>query len=180
MHRRIAALALPFVLAASLAACGDGPEESATPTTPAQQTATTAPPGATAAPTIDAPTVPDRNIDAISPPHGAKVPQAETQSPIRDDPRNGACVQVNFEGLPEQFQWVRMVFDEEEVTVSPDVLLLVAQNAQSETPSGGSLCYAPAAGFEVGVHTVTVAIQNPTNPNEPTRQLIQWQFEVIP
>jgi hypothetical protein len=160
------------------AACGDGPDAVATSTPTAETTATAA--SSATQGTLPSPTVPDRNIEAISPAHGEKVPQLDTRSPNRDDPRNGACAQVNFEGLPEQFQWIRMFFDEEEVTVSPDVLLIAPQSASQQTPDGGTICYAPQDGFSVGLHTVTIGIQNPRNPSEPTRQIMQWQFEVVP
>jgi hypothetical protein len=181
MRRLFAAAAAALAAAALFAACGDGPDE--VPTTAATQEATQTAPAGTASPgttTIPAPTVPDRNIDAISPVHGARVAQADTRSPNPDDPSNGACATVNFDGLPEQFQWVRMFFDNEEVTVSPDILLVVSTSAQTETATGGTICYAPRAGFDVGTHTVTIGIQNPRNPSEPTRQIFEWQFEVVP
>ncbi len=178
--RSLAACAL-FGSALAFAACGDGPDDPATATpTTAGSTVTQPPSSATAPPTIEAPTIPEGNVEAIRPEHGAKLTQAETRNPNPDDPAHGVCIQVNFDGLPEQFQWLRMVIDEQEVTVSPDIILLAPSSAQQQTPEGGTMCYVPPEGLGVGIHTVVVAIQNPRNPQEPTRQLIEWQFEVLP
>jgi hypothetical protein len=176
MRRLFAAIALPLSLSALLVACGDGPDVVATPTPTIPASSATSGASATAPQTINPPTVPEGNIDAISPAHGARITQLESRTPA--DTRGGVCVQVNFDEAPEQFQWFRMVFDEEEVTVSPDTLLLLPSNAQQVQPEGGTMCYAPEAGFAPGIHTVTVAVQNPRNPGEPTRQIVQWQFEV--
>lgn len=181
--RFLPALAVLPLAAALAAACGDGPDPVATPT-PTTTAATVTTPVSTgtagAVPTIEAPVIPEGNIDAIKPEHGAKVRQADTRNPDPNNPANGVCVQVNFEGLPENFQWVRMFFDDQEVTVSPDILLIAPTTAQQSAPEGGSMCYMPPDGLSIGVHTVTVGIQNPRNPAEPTRQIVQWQFEVIP
>jgi hypothetical protein len=160
-----AALLFP-VVAVALAACGDGPDPVPTPT-PTRAAAT--PPAGS--PTIPPPDVPSGNIDAIRPQHGARIPQAQTRSPDPNNPANG---------LPENFQWVRMFFDDTEVTVSPDILLIAPTTARDQAPQGGTMCYMPRDGLSVGVHTVTVGIQNPRNPQEPTRQVVQWQFEVTP
>ena len=166
-----------LALAALAVACGDGPDPvvTRTATTAAVATATVPP-----AQTIPAPTIPEGNIEAIKPVHGAKIPQAATRNTVPDDPTNGVCVQVNFDGMPEQMQWVRMIVDEEEVTVSPDILLFYPTDAQETEPEGGTMCYLPPDGLSVGVHTVTVGIQNPRNPQEPNRQIVQWQFQVTP
>jgi hypothetical protein len=182
MRMRLFFAAIPLA-AIALAACGDGPDSPATPdstTAAATETvpATTNTPGAV--PSIEAPVIPEGNVEAIRPEHGAVVKQIDTRSPNPNDPSNGVCVQVSFEDLPENFQWIRMIFNEEEVTVSPDILLVAPSSAQQTAPEGGSMCYMPEEGLPVGVHTVTVGIQNPRNLSEPTRQIVQWQFEVVP
>jgi hypothetical protein len=177
MRRTLGFAAAALAMAAFVAGCGDGtdtPEATTPPGEPTQQATTS---GGSTPPVIDAPKVPDRNIDAIYPEHGARVTQQSTRTPDPDDPQ-GACVQINFDELPGSFTWFRVAFDDVEVT--PNLTVRAATNAQSEGVDAGTLCWAPEEGFTVGVHIVTVAIQNPDNPNEPTRQLMQWQFEVVP
>lgn len=168
---------LPAALAAGLfaAACGDGPDpvstatiSSRTPTQAAQATAT-----------IKAPVLPDGAFEKISPAHGAKVTQASTKTL---DPRrpSGVCFQANFEGLEKNTLWFRMVLDEKEVTVEKGFTWILPVDAQTTPPKGGTACYAPDGGLSVGIHRVTVAVQNPDNAQEPTRQFMEWQFEVTP
>jgi hypothetical protein len=124
---------------------------------------------------VRAPVLPRGNFDAISPPHGARVSQASTRSP---DPRRpgGACFQANFKDLQETVLWFRMLVDEKEVTV--DMSWVLAPSAPGVLPEGGRGCYAPSLGFAVGKHRVTVVIQNPNSASEPTRQILEWEFEV--
>jgi hypothetical protein len=123
------------------------------------------------------PTVPEGNIEAIFPEHGAKVSQASTRTGSQDG-AGGACVQANFDGPAENAQWIRIVFDEEEVT--PKLTVIFPVDAETVSPEGATLCWAPEEGFTVGMHTVAVGVQNPNNPQEPPQQIVEWQFEVTP
>lgn len=178
-----AALALPGLCAAALllAACGDGADP-----TPAENTATsqanpsTAASTATVLPTrttgFGQPPVLGGNVTKVSPEHGTTVTQQSTRSPIAERP-GGVCAEVNFEGLPENFQWFRMAITQEgqsplEVTQE---LTLVAAGQDAEE---GKLCWAPEAGLPVGRYQAAIAVQNPNNPNESTRQLVGWEFDV--
>lgn len=168
-------LVLVMLAAATVAAaCGDGPDPVSTVTV--APTATRAVERPTA---IPSPTLPDGFFEAISPAHGAKVTQASTRSPNPSRP-GGICFQVNFEGLEKNTLWFRMVLDEKEVTVAKGFTWILPQGSDTTPPEGGTACYAPAEGFPVGVHHVVVAVQNPDNPQEPTRQFMEWQFEVTP
>ncbi len=114
------------------------------------------------------------NITAITPAHGAQVKQASTRSPDPNNP-HGLCVTVNFDGLPENFQWFRVAYDADEVTQK---LVLIATTTVN--PKDGRICYAPVEGFTPGVHSAAVVVQDPRNPQASTRQTVAWKFTVIP
>jgi len=114
------------------------------------------------------------NITAITPEHGAQVKQSTTRSPDPNNP-HGLCVTVNFDGLPENFQWFRVAYDADEVTQK---LVLIAKS--TENPKDGRLCYAPTEGFTPGVHSAAVVVQDPRNPQASTRQTVAWKFTVVP
>jgi hypothetical protein len=180
--RLLALFALPALLVAA-AACSDnnsvtantaGKIASQTPQS-AQGTAATA----AATGTIDqnalgpAPVL-GGNITAISPPHGAKVTQAQTRSPNPQNPQ-GLCAQVSFDGLPENAQWFRVQFDQAEVT---EKLVWIVKSTTN--PTDGRVCYAPVDGFTPGIHHVFIHVEDPRNANVPTRQIVAWTFEVTP
>lgn len=169
-------LLIPAVFAAAVivAACGDGPDPVSTVTVAPTATQVAQRPTA-----IPSPTLPDGFFEAISPAHGAKVTQASTRSPNPSRP-GGICFQVNFDGLEKNTLWFRMVLDEKEVTVEKGFTWILPVGSETTPPEGGTACFAPAEGFTVGVHHVVVAVQNPDNPQEPTRQFMEWQFEVTP
>jgi hypothetical protein len=157
---------LPLLAFSVFAACGDGPDApppTATPTAPAN-TDRFGP-----APVLGG------NIEVVTPEHASSVPRASTAMVGQVAPR-GVCAQVNFEGLPQSGQWFRMAVDGEEVTASSDVYWFIS----SQQAEGGTICYAPAAGLEPGLHTAAISVQDPTNPAAPTRQIIGWSFEVTP
>lgn len=160
-----------------LVACGDGNEAARTPEPPAG-TSATVPSGTGPQQTIRAPKLPDGNIEAVFPAHASVVKQASTRSPNQQLP-GGLCVDVNFKDTPELAQWFRMSLDDVEVTADRNVVW-----APKRGPSGnfetGRMCYAPVDGLAVGKHKASVSVQNPTNPSEPTRHLVRWEFEVVP
>jgi len=172
--RPLRILLVPAAIAAAVfvSACGDGPDPVSTATV-----APTATPVAQRPTAIPSPTLPDGFFEAISPAHGAKVTQASTRTLDPNRP-SGVCFQVNFNGLEKNTLWFRMVLDEKEVTVEKGFTWVLPQGSDTTPPEGGKGCFAPAEGFTVGIHHVVVAVQNPDNPQEPTRQFLEWQFEV--
>jgi hypothetical protein len=170
--------ALAIMALGAIAACGDGPDETATPTTAA--TSATGTPSATQsgdngtdawpgqAPTFG------KNITGVTPANGDSVTQAETAFANLGNPGN-LCVQANFADMPanEGPLWYRMVVDDAEVTAQLTWIVRTQDN-----PTEGRVCYAPDEGIEPGRHEVSVAVQNPNNVNEPTRELVSWRFEV--
>ena len=170
---RLAALAVTG-LCLLAAGCGDGSGAKSAPTVKPTVAART--PGSS---TIPAPKLPSGNVEAIRPAHGASVTQAATRTVNADRP-NGICAQVNFKDLPENGQWFRMVVDGKEVTGGGEITWVVPANAQTEAPPGGTMCYAPKEGLPAGKHQVALGVQNPRNAAEPTRQIVEWEFEVTP
>lgn len=159
--RLLSFAAVPFVLFFA-AACGDGDNPDPTP----------AP-----SPTRDAsafgPTpVLGGNILDITPKHASSVKQAATRSPNPNRPE-GVCAKVDFKDLPDTGRWFRMALDETEVTT--ELTWIVSSN---ESPTGGIMCFAPEEGIPVGRHTAAVAVQDPNNPQAPTRQIVAWEFDV--
>ena len=172
MDLRILLLAATLFAALGFAACGDGADDDAEPTTDASSSAT---PGGIPDDFGPAPKL-DGNIDAITPVHAESVRQATTRSPNSNRPR-GLCAQVNFDDLPGQdtLRWFRFAFDGTEVT---DQLTWTLAPEGAARP-GGTACFAPAAGFEVGKHTAAVSVEDPNNPAAPRKQIVGWAFEVI-
>lgn len=113
------------------------------------------------------------NVVEVTPPHRARVPQAETRRGTLQAP-GGVCARASFAGLPERTLWFRMAVDGVEVT-DRLVWYLSSQNAAE-----GVVCFQPQEGLSVGLHNAAVAVQNPFNLNEPPRQLVAWSFEVTP
>lgn len=185
------ALFLPGLGAALLLlnACGDGPDDGnvdPTATATGDTAASTATVGATSTPGgVPTSTIPTRAagdygpepilegyILEVTPPWATSVTQAATRSPNPSNPR-GLCAQVSYEGLPENNQWFRMAVNGVEVTQE---LTLITDSL--ENPTGGRLCYAPEEGLPIGRVQAAVVVQNPNNPNENTRQVVQWEFDV--
>ena len=157
---------LALLTFALFAACGDGPDlppPTATPTAPGN------------ADRFGPAPVLGGNIDVLSPAHASSVPRASTAMLGQLSPK-GVCAQVNFEGLPQSGQWFRMAVDGVEVTASSDVYWFLSAN----DAEGGTICYAPQAGLEPGLHTAALSVQDPTNPVAPARQIVGWSFEVTP
>jgi DNA-binding CsgD family transcriptional regulator len=107
------------------------------------------------------------HITAVSPAHGETVSQADTPA--------GACASATFEGLPGQGTWFRLQLDGADVTA-----LAVWTIDLPLPPSGGKLCYSPAAGLEPGRHTATVEVRDPNDTAAPALETVTWSFEVIP
>lgn len=174
--------ALPAVLLAAAACGGDSGSstiDSARTIAAKTPTSSVTPDTPTPKPTIDPealgpPPVLGGNITKITPEHGARVKQAATRSPNPNNP-GGICADVTFDGLPENAQWFRMAFDGDEVTQK--LTWIVSSNV---APKDGRVCYAPAEGFKEGRHSVALAVQDPRNPQVPTRQIVAWKFDVIP
>jgi hypothetical protein len=170
----LAGLALGFVATA----CGDGPDAPstlvpATPTlVPAMRTATAA--AATPTPDLGAP-APKRgaNVVRIFPEHGQQVSRASTRPSSTN--RNGVCLEADFKDLPENVLWFRMSVDGVEVTTE-----MTWAVGSTTAPTGGRGCYAPVDGLAPGKHSASIAVQNPNNTREPTKELVQWAFEVTP
>ncbi len=175
----LAALALSTLAAF---ACGDGgsaPGTSATATTATSAPRPTTARGSSSPGTNPGPKLPQGNVDAIHPTHGQKVTQASTRTPDPKRP-NGVCAQVNFKDLPENGQWFRLVLDGKEVTAAKDITWVLPTDANTKLPEAGTLCYAPKDGLGIGPHQVALGVQNPRNASEPTRQIVEWEFEVTP
>jgi len=160
MKRIVAGTCAAVVGLALSGACGGG----SSPATP-----TPTPPRAT--PTVAAPAL-GGNVTAVVPVHGASVTQASTRSP---DPQRpvGVCFTANFEGLPEEGLWFRLVLDGREVTPQLTWVVPVA-------PNPPRACYATPAGLTAGRHSASVVVRNPLNAQEPPRKTVTWSFEVTP
>lgn len=181
MRPRPFARAFILGLALGLAtSCGDGPDKPPTTSAAATTVATPArtPIAGSALPT----NTPDLmgpgprlggNVTVVSPQHGSQVRQAATRPSASN--RTGLCFEADFKNLPETILWYRLRIDGDEVTTK----MTWAVSSQDQ-PTGGRGCYAPAEGLPIGRHSAAVAVQNPNNPSEPTRQLVTWAFEVIP
>lgn len=167
-------LSLVAVLCAALsfAACGDGPDDDADPTTDPASSATA---GGDEAEFGPPPTL-GGNITALSPAYGERVKQAATRSPNPARP-NGLCAEVNFDNLSGQdtLRWFRIAYDTAEVT--GDLTWVVAPDENQR--SGGTVCYAPEEGLSVGKHQAAISVEDPNNPAAPRKQIISWGFEVI-
>lgn len=182
---RLALAAVPALLLVSAAcsdngsATSDSAKRIASQTPQSAQTAAPPTPATTPTPTVDpnglgpAPVL-GGNVLSISPQHGAKVSQANTRTTNPQRP-GGLCIQVSYDGLPENNQWFRVAFDGKEVT--QQLVLIVAS---TNSPTGGTMCYSPPEGFTVGRHSAAVAVQDPKNPTAPTRQVVSWKFDVTP
>ncbi|MBI2764507.1 MAG: hypothetical protein HYX53_01205 [Chloroflexi bacterium] len=176
------AAAAAVLVAASLgfAACRD--TTSTTATLPPGGTPTTAvkaktPVTGVATPTPDLKGPAPRlggNVTKVSPAHGSQVKQSSTRTSNVNVP-GGVCFEANFDGLQENIQWFRLRVDDQEVTTKMTWAVDSADN-----PSKGRGCYPPTDGIPVGLHTAAVSVQNPSNLNEPTKQLVVWTFEVVP
>lgn len=170
-------------------ACGDGPDAeptaipatattASTATTATGADASTTPDGATPADPTRAPgdygpePILEGYVLRVTPAWGTTVKQAATRTPNPANPR-GLCAEVSYEGLPENNQWFRMAVNGVEVTQQ---LTIITDRA--ENPTGGLLCYAPEEGLPVGRIQAAVVVQNPNNPDENTRQVAQWEFDV--
>ncbi len=163
---------------------GDGADSSPSPLTAAgnrkTQTAAAAGPTQEAKPTPTPDSQPypgpapklGGNVKGITPANGQAITQLDSQSPNPERPR-GVCVEADFTDLPQNVLWFRVAVDGAEVTEKLTVLV-----ASRDSPTGGRLCYAPKEGLPVGRHTAAVSVQNPSNPNEPPKQLVSWRFEV--
>ncbi|GIW17910.1 hypothetical protein [Tepidiforma sp.] len=158
-RRFLLAAALPALLLAG-AACGDGPDPVPTPT-PTPDASQFGP-----APKLGG------NILKVYPEHGSTVTQASTRSPDPSRP-GGICAEVSFEGTPQYGQWFRMAVDGVEVT---DRLTWVIPTR--DQPQNGRVCYAPPEGLQPGKHEAALAVQDPLNPNAPTKQVVGWAFMV--
>lgn len=191
--RRIAFFAGAAALASTsllFSACGDGPDTAGTPTTaPAATTGaasntktagTTAVASGTAARTPAATRAANDygpepalggNITKIAPAWGQKVSQQSTRSPDAGRP-GGICAEVNFDGLPENVLWFRMAVNGVEVTQR------LTWVAASQDATEGKMCFAPTEGLPTGRIQAAIAVQNPNNPQENTRQVVAWEFDV--
>ncbi len=67
-----------------------------------------------------------------------------------------------------------MAIDGTEVTT--ELTWIVSSN---ESPTGGTMCFAPEGGLTVGKHDVAISVQDPNNIQARTKQLVAWRFEVI-
>jgi hypothetical protein len=173
--------ALAALAALVAVACGDRDDEPEATVVVATPTGTRANPTATVPRTqkeIDFGPEPKLggNILEINPAWGVQVKQAATRTPNPGNPQ-GLCVKVSFDGTPEYGQWFRLALDDKEVTAEKNSVWIIQTRDQ---PRDGVFCYAPPEGFAVGKHSAAISVQNPRNPNEPTRQLVAWKFEVIP
>jgi hypothetical protein len=112
----------------------------------------------------------------VFPIHASIIPQSGTRTPNPNNP-SGVCIEASFHDLPQNGLWFRMVVDGAEVTDSPGAVWIVTTEVN---PEGGTFCYAPTEGFEVGVHEAAVSVQDPNNPQAAIRQLVGWKFEVVP
>lgn len=116
------------------------------------------------------------NILELAPGWGQLVRQEQTRSPNAGNPK-GVCIKVSFDGTPEYGQWFRLAIDGAEVTAEKYAVWIIGSREQ---PRDGIFCYAPPEGFPVGVHAAAISVQNPRNPQEPTKQIVAWKFEVTP
>src|SRR5207245_754273 len=89
----------------------------------------------------------------------------------------GICFDVNFDGLDRKgnLQWFRLAVDGAEVTTK-----LTWFGASDFSRATGCWYPPPPDGLQPGLHQVAVTVQTPSTPNEPTRQLVGWKFEVGP
>jgi hypothetical protein len=159
--------ALPAVLL--IAACGDGPDTSGTPTaepTPADGTPRPTPAGYGPAPVLGG------NIEAITPAHAAKVSQKSTVTTNQLNPK-GVCAKVNFDGLPTTGQAFRFIVDGQEVT---DKAVWIV--ASTTSPRDGTFCFAPDGGLVLGRHTAAIGVQSSTNVTDDYKQIVAWAFDV--
>ncbi len=166
-------------------ACGDGPDAppptsapviTATPRTGASvvgtAATTTGTPAPTRAPNDYGPApIFGANVKKVSPEWGTKVQQASTRSPDSSRP-GGICAEVSFAGLPENVLWFRMAVNGVEVTQE---LTWVAASQQA---TEAKMCFAPDEGLPTGRMQVAIVVQNPNNVNEPTREVVAWEFDV--
>ena len=79
------------------------------------------------------------------------------------------------EHLPTSGQAFRFIVDEQDVTAGGDTVWKVDSTT---APKNGTLCFAPANGLAVGVHTAAVGVQDSTNVQAPFKQVVAWKFEV--
>lgn len=122
------------------------------------------------------PVLGDSIVD-VSPGHATRIPQEDTLSPDPQRPENGVCINASFIAEPGiTSQWFHILFDGELVT--PETTWILTQDPDVEQPEGGVLCYAPAGGFELGIHEVQALVQDPAGAQP--RQVANWAFEVVP
>lgn len=165
LRRFVPLAALLFLALTALSACGDGADDGTPGPSPARSSGTPAIPADFGpAPTLG------KNIESITPAHGARVQQASTRTLDPIQPR-GLCATVNFEPPVENLQWFRMVIDDREVT--PELTI----RADAGTPpKGATLCWPPPQGLSVGKHTAALSV----GPFGGTPiQVIGWAFEVV-
>jgi hypothetical protein len=162
---------VPFValaLALVAVACGDGadaPTSTPTATPAAADSADNGPFGR--APQLG------ENVTDVAPKHASSVRRA-TLRPTSFDRPGGICFDVNFEGFDSgNLQWFRFALDGVEQTTE----LTWFPRAENTQATG---CYMPTELPAVGVHEAAVSVQNPSNLSEPTRQVVEWAFEVTP
>lgn len=141
-------------------ACGDGPDDDATPTL-----------DTSIGPT---PVLGDM-ITGIVPPHGFSIPKA--QSTAGEGTVGGTCVVVDFTKFPEaadrdRLLWVRLLVDGVDVSKQTEWRL------ENDTdPLDGTVCYKPAAGLSLGQHDAIAVILNPSGGQNPV-QTVTWSFRV--
>lgn len=151
-----------------LASCGDGPTTTVDSVTP-QPSVTRSGLEAEFGPE---PVLGD-NILKVTPAYAQQVKQAATRTPNPNQP-SGVCAQVSFDGLPDTGRWFRMAIDGTEVTTELTWIV-----SSKDTPTGGTMCYAPEKGIAVGKHDAAISVQDPNNIQAKTKQLVAWRFEVI-
>ncbi|MGE0601108.1 MAG: hypothetical protein AB7J35_15675 [Dehalococcoidia bacterium] len=168
MNRKYLVFATAPLALLALASCGDGPNKTIDSVTPGATTTRSN----LEADFGPAPVLGD-NILKVSPGYAEQVKQAATRTPNPNKP-SGVCAEVSFEGLPQTGQWFRMALDGTEVTTELTWIV-----SSTESPTGGTMCFAPAEGITVGKHDAAISVQDPNNIQARTKQLVAWRFEVI-
>lgn len=162
--------ALPAALML-FAACGDGADTSGTPTVAATEeggTPAATPRGHGPAPVLGG------NIEQISPAHAASVPRASTITRDPGSPR-GVCATVNFDGVPTNGQAFRFIVDGQDVTAAGETVWILPD---AVSPTGGTFCFSPKAGLQLGRHTAAIGVQASANVTDDYKQIVAWAFDV--
>ena len=144
------------------------------------QTRSTPTPQASAVSKFGVPPVLGGNVTDVAPGWGKSVKQAATRTTNRGNP-SGVCADVSYNPPATSNLWFRMAVDGQEVT-SKLTVIGHDKAAPVQTPqvSTATICYPPAEGLSVGIHTAAVSVQNPQNPQAPIVQTVSWKFEVTP